>query len=106
MFAIGIQSAFRASIFSQAATITAPPMLSKLGSRDPSGERSRKQRGEAAGLDRRDRRSGGNAEDPLDEFDLTDNIPLGKPSDLSLSYRVHRLVASNGLQCSLHRTEP
>ena len=42
-----------------------------------------------------DRFSGCKAEDPLDELDLTNNIPLGKPSDLSLSYRVHRFVASN-----------
>jgi hypothetical protein len=31
------------------------------------------------------------AEDPPDELDVTNNIPLGKPSDLSLSYRVYRL---------------
>ena len=49
------------------------------------------------GLNRRDQWSGGNAEDLLDELDLTDNIALGKLSDLSLSYRVHRLVASNRL---------
>jgi hypothetical protein len=48
-----------------------------------------------SGSDQRDRCSGGNAEDPLDELDLTNNIPLGKQSDLSLSYRVHRFVASN-----------
>jgi hypothetical protein len=41
--------------------------------------------------------SGGNAEDPLDELDLTDNIPFGKPSDLPLSDRIDRLVASNRL---------
>ena len=38
----------------------------------------RKQRGRGRRLDRRDRRSGGNAEDSLDEFDLTDNIPLAR----------------------------
>jgi hypothetical protein len=39
----------------------------------------------------------------VDELDLTDNIRFGKPSDLSLSYRVHRLVAGNCLKCALHR---
>jgi apolipoprotein N-acyltransferase len=35
---------------------------------------------------------------------LTDYIPLGKPSDLSLSYGVHRFVAGNRPECALRRT--
>src|SRR5882672_5961781 len=50
--------------------------------------------------------SGGNAEDALDELNLTDHITLGKPSELSLADRVHGLIASNGLHCALHRSEP
>jgi hypothetical protein len=43
----------------------------------------------------------GNAENPLDELDLTGNIPPGKPAGFVPSVRVHRLVASKRLQCPI-----
>jgi hypothetical protein len=51
----------------------------------------------ACGLNRRDQCSGDNAEDPLDELDLTDNIPLGKPSDLIPKLKMDRLILEAAL---------
>jgi hypothetical protein len=50
-------------------------------------------------------RSGGDAEELVDELALADNIPLGQPTDLSLPDQMHRLVSFDRPPRVLRRTK-
>ena len=50
--------------------------------------------------------SGADAEAPLDEPHLTNDVGLGQPADLSLPDDVHCFVSGDRVQRAIHRSEP
>jgi hypothetical protein len=47
-----------------------------------------------------------NAEQPIDEFDLADNVAFGKLPHLTFSDHLHRVVSLNRVQRSVDGSEP
>ena len=51
-------------------------------------------------------RSGRDAEGALDEAHLTDDVSFREPADLAFAYDVDCFVPRNGVERSVHRSEP
>ena len=50
--------------------------------------------------------SSGDAENPVDETHLSDDIAFRQPADLTFANDVHGLVSRDAAQCAVHRGTP